>query len=131
MLFHTFNSQQERRVYGGSAFIEIQFCKCPIGTAVKELVAVDSINNWQNDSLYVYIDDDNTFYREYSSIFDCGIYNNLKSGTVDLYGINYYPPSLTDILIEKIHKDTPIDHQVMIEWLNKAKKYNGFYILGL
>ena len=29
MLFHTFKSQEERRKFGGSAFIEIQFCNMP------------------------------------------------------------------------------------------------------
>ena len=53
MLFHIFNSQEERRDYGGSAFVEIQFCKLPSGTATDRLVAVDSINNWQDDSLYI------------------------------------------------------------------------------
>lgn len=131
MYFHTFNSQEELISCGGSAFIEIQFCKLPAGTTIKELVAVDSIDHWQNDSLYIYIDDDNAFYQEYSRIFDCGTYNNLKTGTVDLCGINYYAPSLTDSIIERLHKDNPADHEVLIEWLNKSKKYNGFYILGL
>lgn len=129
MLFHIFKSQEERRTFGGSAFIEIQFCKLPVGTTIKKLVAVDSINDWQNDSLY--INDDNTFFQEYSNIFNCGIYNNLKSGTVDIYGINYYAPSLTDSIIEKLHKDTPTDYEVLIEWLIKSKEYNGFYILGI
>ena len=35
MLFHTFSSQEERRKYGGSAFIEIQYCKLPIRTRKK------------------------------------------------------------------------------------------------
>lgn len=129
MLFHTFNSQEKRRNYGGSAFMQIQFCKLPAGTTLKELVAVDSMNFWQNDSLYV--DDENAFYREYSHIFDCGTYNNLKSGTVDIYGINYYAPFLTDSIIERLRKDKPADCEVLIEWLIMSKKYNGFYILGL
>ena len=129
MLFHTFNSQDERRRYGGSAFIEMQFCPLPAGTAIKELVAVDNIKNWQNDSLY--IDDENAFYEEYSSIFDCGVYNNLQCGTVDIYGINYYSPVVTDIIIEKVLKDKPQDSEPLLKWLHKAKEYNGFYILGL
>lgn len=129
MLFHIFNSQEERRNFGGSAFIEMQFCKLPSGTKAKKLVSPSSINHWQNDSLY--IDDENVFYQEYSHIFNCGIYNNLKSGTVDIYGINYYAPSLTDSIIERLHKDKPADYEALIEWLNKSKKYNGFYILGI
>lgn len=129
MLFHTFSSQEERRNYGGSAFIELQFCKLPAGAATKKIVAIHSINHWQNDSLYV--NDDDEFYREYRHIFDCGIYSNLKSGTVDLYGINYYAPSLTDSIIKRLRKDRPADYEALIEWLLQSKQYNGFYILGL
>ena len=107
----------------------MQFCKLPVGTSVKESVAVDSIKRWQNDSLY--IADENKFFREYSCIFNCGIYNNLRSGTVDIYGINYYEPSLTDSIIERLYKYKPVDYAVLTKWLNKSKEYNGFYILGL
>lgn len=131
MLFHIFSSQEERRKYGGSAFIEIQFCKLPIGAGVKELVAVSSINHWQNDSLYVYIDNTEVFLEEYGHIFTRGIYNNLESGNVDIYGINYYTPALTDSIIEKIRMEKPVDHKIVIEWLKRAKAYNGFYILGI
>ena len=72
------SSQEERKEFGGSLFIEIPFCKMPQTTKTKKIAAVDSIENRQNDSLY--ISDENTFFQEYSNIFDCGIYNNLKSG---------------------------------------------------
>lgn len=129
MLFHMFSSQEERRDYGGSAFIEIQFCRMPAGTAVKELVSASNVNNWQNDSLY--ISDENRFCREYSHIFDCGTYNNLKCGPIDIYGINYYAPSLTDSIMERIQKDKPADYEVLAEWLRRSERYNGFYILGI
>lgn len=131
MLFNTFNSQEERRSYGGSAFIEIQFCKLPPKTKINKLVAVNSIKNWQNDSLYVYQDDINIFYEKYSHILNCGIYNNLKSGVVDIYGINYYAPDLKNSIIEKLYQYKPIDYIVFVQWLNKADKYNGFYVLGI
>ena len=129
MLFHVFGSQEERRNFGGSAFMEMQFCKMPYDTKINKLVAVDSINHWQNDSLY--IEDEDAFYQEYSHIFNCGIYNNLKSGTVDIYGINYYAPSFLDSIIAKLQKDKPLDYKTLIAWLTKAKAYNGFYILGI
>ena len=43
MLFKIFNSQEERKKYGGSAFIEIQFCRLPMGTNVKDIVAGKTI----------------------------------------------------------------------------------------
>ena len=131
MLFHTFKSQEERRKFGGSAFIEIQFCNMPFQATMKELVAVNSIQDWKDDSLYIYIEDDNLFFQEYSGILDCGTYNNMKTGIVDLYGINYYAPSLTDSIIERLNKEKPKDYEILVEWLRKSKAYNGFYILGI
>ena len=128
-LFHVFISQKERSDYGGTAFVEFQFCRQPAGTEIEKIVAVENITNFLDDSLY--IDDENEFYREYKSIFDCGINNNLKCGVVDTYGINYYAPSLIDSIIEKLRKEKPIDYEPLIVWLNCAKSYNGFYILGL
>ena len=127
MLFHIFNSQRERREYGGSCFIELQFCSLPKGTPIETLVNSDV--HWQDDSLYV--DDENKFYKEYSSIFDCGVYNNLSSGTVDVYGLNYYSPEKTDIIIDKLGREKPYDYQMLLDWLEKSKEYNGFYILGI
>ena len=129
MLFHEFASQEERRSFGGSAFIEIQFCMLPKNTNVKKIVAINRINHWQNDSLYIL--DEATFYKEYCNIFNCGIYNNLQSGTFDMFGINYYDSILIDSIIAKLQQDTPADYKILIEWLIKAKEYNGFYILGL
>jgi len=129
MLFHTFRSQEERRAFGGSAYIEMQFCKMKPGTSVKRIVATRSINNWQSDSLYIV--DTETFGRDYRSIFACGIYNNLKTGPMDLTGINYYKPDLIDAIIMKVLENKPTDYEILIAWLNKAKKYNGFYILGI
>lgn len=76
MIFHKFNTQDERKVFSGSAFIEMQFCKLPSTTKVEKIVKISSIKHWQDDSLY--INDVETFAQEYSQIFHCGIYGNLK-----------------------------------------------------
>jgi len=131
VLFHIFNSQEERRAFGGSAFIELQFCKLPFDTKIKKIIKTNSIKHWQNDSLYVYVDDIGTFDQEYSHIFNDGTYNNLKSGAVDIFGINYYKPSLTDSIIEELNKEKPMDYEALIAWLITSKSYNGFYILGI
>lgn len=93
-------------------------------------MAARSIKNWQNDSLYVSFDDLEQFYIEYSHIFNCGVYGNLKTGTVDIFGINYYAPDLIDS-IKSMLKHKPTDYEILIQWLNKAKECNGFYILGI
>ncbi len=130
-VFLAFNSQAERRNYGDSGFIEFQFCKLPVNTKLKKIVAIRSIVNWQNDSLYVYVADIDIFTQYYSRIFDCGIYNNRRSGIVDIYGINYYAPSMLDRIIDKLNQEKPTDYETLIGWIDRAKIYNGFYILGI
>ncbi len=129
MLFHNSDYCKARREYGNSAIIEMQFCKFPVGTDIKKIVSVDSIKHWQNDSLY--IDDENIFFDEYKNIFNCGIYANLQSGVVDICGLNYYSPELTIKIIEKINAEKSVGYEILSEWLNIAKSYNGFYILGI
>lgn len=131
MLFHTFSSQEARRAFGGSDFLEIQFCRMPRETKAERLTAVDSIRHWQNDSLYVSGDDDNAFLQEYGGILTGGIYNNLETGAMDPFGINYYCPEFIDPMIAKLLDRKPTDYERLVEWLNAAKQYNGFYILGV
>ncbi|MBO7253674.1 MAG: hypothetical protein J6V36_00045 [Clostridia bacterium] len=126
MLFYKVKSQEERRSLGGSSFIELQFCKFPLKTKIESLI--EKVNFWENDSLY--ISDYETFYNEYKYIFNCGLYSNLEIGTMDLHGINYYSPSETDRIIDKILKYKPLDYETLIKWLESSKTYNGFYILG-
>lgn len=59
MLFYSFTSQEERKKFGGSYFIELQYCKLAQGTEIEKIVSVSSIEYWKNDSLYIYGDDDN------------------------------------------------------------------------
>ena len=120
---------EEKRELQGSAFIELQFCKAPADTDIKKLVAVDSIEHGRRDSLYV--SDADRFYREYGKYFDCGVYNNLKQGAVDIYGINYYAPLVTDTVIAGICNDRLLDYERLFHWLEASKQYNGFYILGI
>ena len=74
MLFHSFNNQDERRAFGGSDFLELQFCEHKSGTSIKRIV--NKIENWRNDSLYISGDDMDTFYKCYKDVFKNGTYNN-------------------------------------------------------
>ena len=132
-MFYTFSSQEERKYFGGSCFIEITFCKLSSKTCLKELVSVRSSGKsmYQNDSLYVNIKDMDEFLDIYGDIFNCGTYNNLKTGIVDCFGINYYKPELIPSIIKKLYEDKPKDYLKLIDWLYQAKQYNGFYILGV
>ena len=90
MLFHSFRSQAERREFGGSDFIEFQYCRLPEGASIREIVSVDAIKGWKPDSLYICGGDMYLFYQDYRGIITDGIYNNGDRGPMDLWGINFY-----------------------------------------
>ena len=92
---------------------------------------VNKFENWRNDSLYISGDDWEIFYKNYKNIFKNGTYNNLKSGEIDLCGINYYSPEQVEEMIKAIEEKKPKDYIIVLEWLNKAKEFNGVYILGV
>lgn len=131
MLFHMFSSHQERRNFGGSDFIELQYCKLPQGLKIKEIVSVDKITHWKNDSLYVSGDDVNLFYESYSNIITGGIYNNGKSGGMDLLGINYYSQEQAALIMERIEDEKTPEYEILLRWLKSGINYTGFYVLGL
>ncbi len=128
-LFLHFDSNEERRKYGGSAFIELQYFRMHERTLKSKLVDVDKIVNWRNDSLYVY--DCTAFLRAYSDIFCDGLYNNGKNGPLDLFGINYYSNSQISEIIKRIESIAPADSQTLLDWLRAGRAYNGIYILGI
>lgn len=130
-MFHTFPSQEARRAFGGSDFIEMQYCKlgkdCEIGT----IVSVNMIPHWQTDSLYLFGNDMTTFETHYGKIFTGGIYNNGNRGPVDLCGINFYSQKQLIQMVDRIRKDKPLDYQTLLNWLEAGKQYIGFYLLGV
>ena len=131
MLFHSFSSQTERREYGGSDFIELQCCRLKRGTSIKKIISVDHIEHWRSDSLYLSGDKMDRFLFLYSDIFNQGIYNNGKRGSVDLFGINYYPPELEEAIIKRLRERNSDDDRILTDWLLTANEHNGLYILGV
>lgn len=130
-MFHTFCSQEERKNFGGSDFLEMQFCRMPPNTEIERMVAADRIKHWCQDSLYISGDDAGVFFQEYDGIFDCGICSNSETGAIAPYGINYYRADLMDAIIAKILKKRPADYETLTAWLYTAKTHHGFYILGV
>lgn len=122
-LFRAFATQEERRAFGGSAFVELQYCRLPSGTLVERIMDVRSLSHWRSDSLYVHDEDLELFDREYGRLFGCG--------TVDLFGVNYCAPSSLDATQDAIRASRPPDFETLLRWLDDAKAYNGFYILGI
>lgn len=131
MLFHTFASQEERRAFGGSAFMELQICKHKPGTKLEKILSLNAIAHWKNDSLYIYIDDIHGFDTIYGKIFRDGCYANGERGNFDCYGVNYYTPEQTLRIAKEIAEKKPADFQVLLDWLTTAEKDNGIYLLGL
>ncbi len=129
-MFYKFTSQEERRKYGGSDFIELQYCKLSKDSKITSIISIESINCWKDDSLYVSGDDMEVFFSQYKEIFNGGIYNNGKNGVVDSLGINYYSPQQSEIIIKHVLEQQPLDYQILLNWLKDVKRYNGFYILG-
>ena len=129
-MFLTFSSQEERRTQGGSDFIELQYCRLK-GVPMQEIVAVDAIKHWENDSLYIPGDDMDVFFTQYSGIFREGLYHNGQWGVMDLFGINYYPSKQTARIIERVKKELPNGYPTLLHWLGHASTCNGFYLLGL
>ena len=129
MLFYTLAQLNSRNDTSGM-YVELQFCNLPLGTGLENIVDPGNISNRSRTSLYVL--DEDLFFNEYKDVFDCGIRNNLRCGTVDLCGINYYEPCRFPYLLKKINAQKPLDFLILLSWLEKAeKKHNGFYILGL
>ena len=130
-MFHSFESREARMAFGGFAFIEIQYCKLKQNIPTKKIVSLRAIENWKDDSLYVYVDDMDEFFSDYKDIFCDGVYSNFKKGNIDLFGINYYSPNQLTEIIDKIEKRKPSDYVVLLEWLKQGINYNGIYILGI
>ena len=124
-----FKSYQEKREIGGSAFIEFQYCRLRAGSSMRKIL--NKIDFWKDDSLYIYVDDIRLFCEEYHEIFIDGTYPNREQGVVDIFAPNYYSPDQIDTIIERISASNPVEGDVLIEWLKKAKETNGFYILGI
>lgn len=130
MLFLTFSSQEERRKYGGSDFIELQYCRLLPNTEIEDIVSVDAVEHWKSDSLYVYGDDMDRFYSSYGTIITGGIYNNMECGPVDWCGINFYSQEQAAKIIKRIEIERPPEHQALLDWLKAGRQYIGFYVLG-
>ncbi len=128
ILFKEFN---EMKKYNSTAFVEIQYCKLSDSKSMKKKVAVRNMEYRLLDSLYIYISDMEKFFDEYGEIFINVTYNNLKTGYIDPYGINYYQKNQINDFINHMLESKPTDYKIMIEWLKEALQFNGFYILGL
>ena len=126
-MFLKFQSQEERRQFGGSCFIELQLCKSSSSNKLEE--NLKQIKHWRNDSLYVHGDE--PLYTVYGKIFGNGMHPNMAEGYLDPWGITYYKPCMIGEIIDRALQAKPEGYEMLITWLNEAKKYNGFFVLGV
>lgn len=130
-MFLHFTEDNERIKYGGSAFLELQYCKAERGTEINQLCAVHSIRHWANDSLYIHDADTELFYSLYAPLLGDAFYNNGRRGKIDLCGINYFTPQDAALVAKRIKSEKPSEYDIILTWLQKGEKQNGFYLLGL
>lgn len=121
-MFKMFENQESRRKYG-SAFVELAFCKLDNKATIKKKLQIKKLPNWQNDSLYVHVDDLDVFYGAYNKVF--GI--NYEQ----LFDVTYFPKENIGEIIERLNSEKQKEYQILVDWLNSARIYNGFYILGI
>ena len=69
-MFLQFTNQEERKEKYGSCFLELSYCKLKRNTSLRKILKIKNLPNWQNDSLYVFVDDLYEFFKEYNEIFD-------------------------------------------------------------
>ncbi len=128
-MFLKFSCDEERRAYGGSCFIEIQYCRLPKKCCVKEIVDA-KISHWDYSSLFVFYDGDG-FLENYGDIFKNGVYNNLEEGVIDPFGINYFSPEKVSEIIWRLKEKKPCGFEVLLKWLESGLEHNGIYVLGV
>ncbi len=126
MLFYTF---EVIKGCGSSDFIELAFCRLPAVASLDAVVAAFAFR--QDDSLYVKGDDMTAFRRDYGDILGSGVYQNLQSGPVDCWGLNYYAPELIPGMAARLAAARPEGWQILAAWLQQARLYRGFYVLGV
>lgn len=132
-MFIKFNFKDERRKsYDNStAFIELQYCKMPKKSKIKTILSTRRAKFWENDSLYIYIDNIELFVENYSEILNDGTYVNPEVGLFDVYGYYYYNENDVEKIINKILDKKPKDYDKFLKWLEVAKSHNGFYLVGI
>lgn len=114
----------------GSCYLEFQFCKSDVPIK-NNSVDIDIMEHWQNDSLLISDEDFGDFYKSYSTVFNCALLANGKTG-FNWYGPNYYSKAVTEKVFQKLSKELDDEYENLILWLEKAAdKDNGFYILGI
>lgn len=55
----------------------------------------------------------------------------MSEGYFDTWGVTYYGPNRIGDIKERLKVHKPEEYEVLIDWLEEAEKYNGFYVFGV
>lgn len=120
-MFHKFKNQEERKNFGGTAFVEFAYCKNKSKFKILNKLLKRKNVFWNDDSLYIYVDDIDEFCKLCDDIFKV---NNF-------YGSNYYSKEKTIEIINSLKQKQPKDYLVLVEWLELALMHDVFWIYGI
>ncbi len=129
-MFLKFSSDKERIAAGGTAFIEIQYCRLPKGTKNKKLITAKSLQFWDLSSLYIKDTDIKEFCYAYAHILDEAL-NGGEDDTFDVYGVNYYNNIRVKEILHQIEREEPLEYEILAQWIRSNPYDNGIYILGI
>lgn len=62
----------------------------PKKSKIKSILSTTRTKYWENDSLYIYVDNIELFVKNYSEILNDGTYDNPETRLFDINGYYYY-----------------------------------------
>lgn len=115
-----------------SEYYEFQYCKNKdvnkksLPSKLFGWLSVDDVDFWKSDSLFLYMEVFEKFYRKYP------YFKETYNGDFCYWTSNYYTKEMTIEIIKKLKEECYDKNNQLIRWLEKAvNEYNGFYILGI
>jgi hypothetical protein len=122
-----FYNKDESNIVQGP-LLELQYCKEKLSA---DEVIKHGYHHWGQDSYYMQDGFTGSFIKLYADVLGNGTYANMKEGPIDNWGVNYYGPEKIDEIIDKANELKPLEYEFFVKWLEEAKNYNGFFILGV
>ena len=112
----------------GSGYFEFQFYKKDLPA---KKAAKDYHRHWLADSLYVHIDHQSVFLRNYLPYLQK---TTAPDGSCEFcyFAPNYYTKEQAAKMVEQIRADRPLEWEVLLPWLERAaSEYYGFFVMGV
>ncbi|HHW68852.1 MAG TPA: hypothetical protein GX747_00740, partial [Tenericutes bacterium] len=100
-------------------------------TKLKKKLSIRHAKYWENDSLYIHLDNIDLFVEYYGKILNDCTYDNPEKRLFDISGYHYYNEKDVEKIINKIIEEKLKDYDKFLKWLEVSKSYNGFYFVGI